>query len=167
MMNKRTVRAFALGMLFSTSLIGTYYYFFHNESGSLMEAKQLLEDEDFIVLSKAEFANLQQQSKEKSEPEQKPESDRKSVREKENKNEHTADRHSEENKVISYELKITSGMNTEQIATILANVHIINDAKEFEEYMSKNGYSTKIQLGTFHLTNEMDYSQIAKILTKS
>ncbi|MDE3839603.1 aminodeoxychorismate lyase [Bacillus methanolicus] len=167
-MNKRTVRAFALGILFSVSLIGTYYYFFQNENGSISKAKQTLEDKGFIVLSQSEFTKLQKHSHRKSEAEQYQETAENAEKSIHTNNDHVqASSVAEENKIISYELKITDGMNTEQIATILANVRIIEDAEDFEEYLSKNGYSTRIQLGTFLLTNEMDYSQIAKILTKS
>ncbi|EIJ78871.1 aminodeoxychorismate lyase [Bacillus methanolicus PB1] len=168
-MNKRKVRAFALGILFSVSLIGTYYYYFQIGNESISKAKQTLEDKGFIVLSQSEYTKLQKQLHRKSEAEQNQETAKnvkKSIHT-ENDNIQASDSDAEENNVISYELKITSGMNTEQIATILSNVRIIEDAEDFEEYLSENGYSTRIQLGTFHLTNKMDYSQIAKILTKS
>ncbi|AIE60740.1 endolytic transglycosylase MltG [Bacillus methanolicus] len=171
-MNKRTVRAFALGILFSVSLIGSAYYFLQNGKSSLSKAKQSLEEKGYIVLSKSEYTNLQKQSKRKNEEKQSQETVKKTENSPlnvhtEKGNEQSSGSYSEENNVISYELKITSGMNTEQIASILSNVRIIKDAQDFEEFMSNNGYSTKIQQGTFHLTNKMNYSQIAKILTKS
>lgn len=64
-MNKRTVRAFALGILFSVSLIGSAYYFLQNGKSSLSKAKQSLEEKGYIVLSKSEYTNLQKQSKRK------------------------------------------------------------------------------------------------------
>lgn len=58
-MNKIQVRAFALGILFSASLIGVVYFFAdeHNEN-TLKGAKENVEDAGFIILSQEEYYEL-------------------------------------------------------------------------------------------------------------
>lgn len=58
-MYKRQVRAFALGVLFSASLIGVVYFFAdeHNKD-TLEKSKENVEDAGFIILSEEEYYEL-------------------------------------------------------------------------------------------------------------
>ena len=42
---------------------------------------------------------------------------------------------------------------------------IIDDASEFEAYMNEHGFSKKIQIGEFVVTNTMSYRQLANTLS--
>lgn len=58
-------------------------------------------------------------------------------------------------------------MTTGEISLQLRNAEIIEDEVEFEQFLIKNGYNTKVQIGIFQLHNKMTYEEIAKIITKN
>lgn len=58
-MNKKTIRAFAIGILFSASLIGSFYFLTGSKNKpSLEEIKKQIEDAGFVVLSEEEYKQL-------------------------------------------------------------------------------------------------------------
>lgn len=58
-MYKKSVRAFALGLLFSASLIGVVYFFTDEHYGdTLKKAKETVEDAGFIILTQEEYYEL-------------------------------------------------------------------------------------------------------------
>ncbi|MFE8702462.1 aminodeoxychorismate lyase [Cytobacillus sp. FJAT-54145] len=175
-MNRQSLRAFAFGMLFSVSAIGSYYFIFEDKREVNLtdeEAKELLKSSGFEVLTVKEFeeakkaaiegyAKEQELSKEVEEKKEKADNER--IEENEEQEDFTDE---EEEKVLTYELEIKSGMSTAEISSLLANAGIIGDAAEFEQYLISENYNTKVQVGTFELTNKMSKDEIARIITKS
>ncbi|MCM1493306.1 MAG: hypothetical protein NC180_08810 [Muribaculaceae bacterium] len=51
------------------------------------------------------------------------------------------------------------------IAEKLYDEGVVADAEEFRIYMKDHGYASLIQVGTFTFTTDMDYQEIAEILT--
>lgn len=153
-MNKRSVRAFSLGILFAALLL------FINGLGketdvSAKKAKEVLTNEGFVVISKKDYDMLSAaQTKEVPEitEEQKVET---KVPEK------------EEVKVIHFALEIKSGMSTEEISAKLKQANVIDNENNFKQFLIDNGYHTKVQVGTFELNSSMDFEKIAKTITKS
>lgn len=165
-MNSRVIRAFALGILFSTSILGTYYFVKDvGDSGELNEktVKKYLEEKEFVVLTTEEYKNSQ--AKEKTEKKETV------AKKKETSNTNSIEKPTapveEKPKVINYSLYIVSGMTSGEIAEVLATQKIVADKFEFEQYLIKNNYHTEVQLGTFELNSEMTYDEIAKVITKS
>ncbi|WP_050615777.1 endolytic transglycosylase MltG [Bacillus testis] len=66
----------------------------------------------------------------------------------------------------SYTLTISSGMSSEEIADILKKEQIIQDPSAFIHYLESNGLSSRIQIGTYILTKDMNLQQIAKTISK-
>jgi hypothetical protein len=159
-MNKHTLRAFSFGMIFAVSATAAYNLNFAKENPqkvNISTAKQILNKDGYVILPKAEFKKLTEQA-----PKPKIEETK--------KNTETTDNragNSTQSSIINYQLTIDKGMGTNQIGIILAAAKIIDDKKAFEEYLVSNNYQTRIQLGTYDLTNNMGYEQIAKIITKS
>jgi cell division protein YceG involved in septum cleavage len=58
-------------------------------------------------------------------------------------------------------------MTPGEIAAQLEEANVIDQAANFGIYLEEYGFSKKIQLGTFKLTADMSYKEIAKIITKS
>lgn len=156
-MNKRELRAFSMGILLSVGILGSNYFFFEKKAEQPMdgqEAKNLLQKEGYTVITADDYKKLKQEAAQKNIASAKQE---KAV----------ADPKQNENKLISYQLQVTSGMSSGEIAKTLADHHIIENAKEFAQYLIAHKYQTKIQLGTYTLTNAMDYVKLAKIITKT
>ncbi|MEQ2526188.1 hypothetical protein WMO40_05705 [Bacillaceae bacterium CLA-AA-H227] len=153
-MNKRSVRAFSMGILFAALLL--FISGFGKEADmSVKNAKKVLTDEGFVVISKDDYNKLSAaQTKEVPEKieEQKVE---------------TKAPEKEEAKTIYYVLEIKSGMSTGEISTKLKEANVIDNEEKFEQFLIDHGYHTKVQVGTFELNSSMDYEAIAKIITKS
>lgn len=161
-MNKRTIRSFAFGIFFTVSAIGTFYYFINPEVTksspvlTVEEAKKILEEQNLHILTKTEYEQLKAQENIVNE-----------ITEKESSQ---IDQPEKEEQVDTppiktYQLKINSGMSISRIADILYQEEILTDPKEFEDYLINNDYHTKIQVGSFTLTNSMSFKEMAILIT--
>ncbi|PAD24659.1 hypothetical protein CHH55_17945 [Niallia circulans] len=160
-MKKHSLRSFAIGMLLSASIIGSFYYYLENKGQehamiSVSEATSYLQKKGFTVLAEDEYNNLQKQIAEKKQEQAKSAA-------KEKKQEEPKE---EQHENIAYTLKVKSGMSISQIAELLYKEKIVKDQEEFETYLIDNGYHTKIQVGSFPLTSDMSHKKIAETLTK-
>lgn len=169
-MNKIHLRAFAFGLLLSTCIFGSYYYFSEDNGATAKLSNEELiaqvEDKGYKVVDEKVYAELEAKAKdteaapteeETKETEQKDTSKEEAAKEEEQ----PADA------VKEYKLNIISGMQSSEIATLLKDAGIITDAFEFEQYLINAGYHTKVQLGEFVVKSDMTYEQLAKIITKS
>lgn len=165
-MNKRNTRAFALGILFSVSMIGIIYFSVDDKKTvelNAENAKAMLESEGYIVLTKDKYNKMEktiteatkQVKKTKPPQEEKPEVSEEKVDKVEKVDKTT------------FKLEIITGTIPRDIALKLEKETIIDDANQFELYLEDNGLSKKIQLGTYELKAGMSYEEIAKIITKS
>lgn len=161
-MNKRTVRAFALGILFAAVFLGAHTYIFGKDSKpSVEEAKAVLEEQGFIVSTKSEDEKISKEKAPATEEEERTKKEDKAEEQPEEK------KNTEAERVITYQLEIQGGMNTEEIASILEREKIIDDQHRFEEYLIEHEYNTKVQIGKFELNSKMDYEEISRIITKN
>lgn len=62
-------------------------------------------------------------------------------------------------------ITVVGGMGSEQVAELLEEAGIIKDVADFDSYLNKNGYSTRIEIGTFEVNSGMTYEEIATILS--
>lgn len=69
--------------------------------------------------------------------------------------------------IINYQLEIVSGMTSNEIATILAQNQVVQDEAAFAHFLIKHNYHTALQLGSFPVTNQMNFEQIANMITKN
>lgn len=53
-----------------------------------------------------------------------------------------------------------------EIAQDLQEKGLVKDAEDFRKYMQDHNYARYIRVGTFTLEKGMNYSEIAKVLTK-
>ncbi len=158
-MNKHTLRTFSFGILFAVCTSAVYSYSFAKDNQqklNINEAKEILHKAGYVLLTKNEYKKI---SAKASEP--------KSEAVKEAPGSHDSAENNNPTGVINYRLTIEKGMSSSQISTLLAAAKIIDDNKAFNDYLISHNYQTKIQLGTFDLTNKMSYEQIAKMITKT
>lgn len=165
-MNKRTLRAFALGILFSAIILIASHYFPSVEAPSdLEQAKVMLEEQGYKVMTMDEFEKATAKTdEEKNIKEKESESKKPDVVEKEGNPEQ---KDTAPEAPLTYELVIEGGMNTGDVVQLLNEAKIIEDAASFEEYLVGHGYNTKLQIGTFELNAKMNYEEISKIITKT
>ncbi|MBQ4522707.1 MAG: hypothetical protein IJA10_07125 [Lachnospiraceae bacterium] len=77
---------------------------------------------------------------------------------------------SEDKEVVVQEtvtIDITKGMTSEDVANMLYDLGIIDDVIKFSYYLHNNGYSLRVNVGTFEIPSDASYEEIARIITKS
>lgn len=73
---------------------------------------------------------------------------------------------STEKEVITATITVKKGMQSSTVAKELEKKGIIESASDFDNYLNKNGYSTKICVGTYSVKSSDSYETLAKILMK-
>ncbi|GIO23128.1 endolytic transglycosylase MltG [Oceanobacillus sp. J11TS1] len=184
---KQHVRAFAVGLLTSGILLLAIYIFGNNSSGNLedMDPEEListLENHGYAVLTQDEYIaySVNQETSDENDSEAKEDSeaandsdenkDEDSNDEKSSENENSDDNDSEssedeESDVIDVEVTLENGMPPSNISDSLEEAGIIDDAREFNDYLEDNDLSGSVKPGTYKVDSEMSFSEIAEIIT--
>jgi len=141
-MNRGSLRGFASGLLIATVLVGGLYYIEESDDKPLTLEELTTESERLgYTLTKKEEDTPSQVSITPSSVEK------------------------GEELSTSYQLDITYGMNSEDIADLLQRNEIIDDANRFQNYLKDNKLTTSIQIGSYDLIETMTYEQIAQTIT--
>ena len=61
-------------------------------------------------------------------------------------------------------ITVVGGMGSQQVAQLLEDAGMIESASDFDSYLNRNGYSTRIEIGTFEINSNMTYEEMATIL---
>ena len=158
-MTNHSVKAFSIGIIFSTAILSFVYYFATDHKEAVVtkdDIQNYIKSENLVVLSKQEYDELKLRSEnndntpEEQSVEPTKESEKKQT----------------ENEINNYTLTIRSGMNSMEIATLLEEEKIIANASEFDTFLREQNLNTTIQIGSFDLTSDMSYELIADIITK-
>ena len=62
-------------------------------------------------------------------------------------------------------LKISDGEWSSDVSKELEKLGIIDDSKKFDKYLNQNGYSNSINSGTYHVSVDDTYEELAKKIT--
>lgn len=66
----------------------------------------------------------------------------------------------------TYELTVTSRTTSIDVSKKLESAGIIDDADKFNDYLCDNGYSSRIQNGTFTVNSNMSYKELAEFIIR-
>ena len=66
----------------------------------------------------------------------------------------------------TYELTVTSRTTSIDVSNKLESAGIIDDADKFNDYLCDNGYSSRIQNGTFTVNSSMSYEELAEFIIR-
>lgn len=167
---KQPVRAFSIGLFTAGIILLAIVLFFDKPQDrtsnlSQEEMVESLEEDGLQVLSEEEYISLSV----KNEPENKKEEETKTEKKDEEQPE-KADKEEKEKQdkkeVKKYTLKIEPGLaSSSSISSILEENGIIDSASEFSQYLEKNDYSQYVQIGTFELTSDMTFNEVAETIT--
>ncbi|MBE2912127.1 endolytic transglycosylase MltG [Anoxybacillus flavithermus] len=138
---RKTTRAFAVGMLFATTILAIVHYTNdkqkQNDAISQQQYEQLVAERNEL----AEKLEKQKKETEKTTPSQKE-------------------------KVYIYTLTIAKGEASRDVANRLEQAHIIDDAQSFLTYLDTHQLTRALRPGTYVVTSDMSYEQITKKITK-
>lgn len=173
-MSKLGFQAFAAGMIVATSVLGgTYLLSDHEEANADVEQKVLSEKNVSDYLTKSgqvaiptdEYEELlaaknaevvEPDTQQKQETTEKEEATEQQTKEPEEQKE----------EVIKYKVTIREGMTTSEVSDLLEQNAIITSSKEFDQFLIKNNYHTRVQLGTFEVKKGMTFQQLAEAITR-
>ncbi len=158
-MNKVSLQAFAVGIIFATSIMAGFYYGTNSNEKvtfTTTDAKKMLEADGYSI-SKIDPLTKSEQKAKNTELKQNTEnsSETRDLQEVEKKEE-----------TISYILKVKSKMTTSEIAELLEKAKIIDDSMKFQEYMNKEKLSQQVQIGEYIVSSDMSYEELSKLITK-
>ena len=60
---------------------------------------------------------------------------------------------------------IKKGMSSDKVASLLDQIGLVENAKEFNTYLVKEGLADRIRIGTFEVDSDASYKEIARIIT--
>ncbi|HLR64920.1 MAG TPA: hypothetical protein VK075_05800 [Pseudogracilibacillus sp.] len=186
---KTAIRSFALGLFVASLLMFGYFFLFENNSSNIEdlttdELISSIEDEGYRVISESEYVSFSfykeeqkennDESDDSSKKKDKPKKDNskdkkdkdKNKDKKDNKENNENNNNNNDNEdVIKHTFKTETGIVSQEIADILYDNKIIDDRDKFAKYLEDNGYSSKIQIGTFEVTSDMSHKELAEVIT--
>ncbi|KAB8128432.1 endolytic transglycosylase MltG [Gracilibacillus oryzae] len=156
---KQIVRAFSLGLLTASLIIGIVYYLAEDrqkDNETVEDGKDILTEaqeqgyfiydtdmEEKIAALETEIANLSEDQ--------------------------TADQNSDtaDKEVVNFMFRIDQGMKLPQIVDQLEQYNLIDNRNDFITYLEENQLTRLIQPGEFLINNQMSVEEIAAHITKT
>lgn len=191
---KQTIRAFAVGLCTAAIIMLVVSYFSDGSSQDISDMPiedvlKQVKEQGYHVLSEEDYISLsmnhkveKEETENSSESEEANENEKEDATDKEESEEGTDDseessseeasnnepeeEEEEQEAVKSYTLTIESGMPSSTISNQLEENGIIDNARDFSNYLEDKGYANRIQLGEFTLTSDMSHYEIAEALTR-
>lgn len=171
---KQFIRAFSIG-LFTATLISFALYMFltdenvQNIDYSIEELSEKVEEKGHRVITEEEYITLSLLGDEEERTATTENNEDDIVENKDDDNEVNDENEAneDEDNTVSYELEVTEGMLPGDVSKLLEENEIIESASELNNYLEDHDISTKIQIGSHELNNEMSISEIATELTNN
>ncbi|MCG1022392.1 endolytic transglycosylase MltG [Sutcliffiella horikoshii] len=165
---RTNLRAFAIGILFATGVMGVAYSIVSAGATTLNDesVKAYAAENELHLLTKAEYNDLLPAIESEEEIKEEPKAEEEVTEE---KNEEEGKQEEVEEKEESnepFEIVIPDGMATYEITALLAREGIIEDDKEFDQYLEGRDIATKVRSGTFTMKKGMSYKEAADVLIK-
>lgn len=69
-------------------------------------------------------------------------------------------------KAMTVPVRIESGMGSGEVASYFKRAGAIQNATKFDQYLCQHGYASKIKTGSYQISTDASYYEIAKMITK-
>ncbi|PIC03801.1 aminodeoxychorismate lyase [Anoxybacillus flavithermus] len=137
---KRTTRAFATGILFATTILAIIYYTNHKQ----LQPNKISEKQyEQLMAERNELAHALEKLKKETKKATPPQKE-----------------------TYIYTLTIAKGEASQDIARRLEQARIIDNAQSFLTYLDTHHLTRALRPGTYIVTSDMSYEQIAQNITK-
>lgn len=150
MRGSSSLRAFSMGIFVAAVILwGVYTYDEQQEAPpsepSLTEesVQEYLTKKEYMAISKQEYMELINKTKEKN---------------------HQQTLEPSSPKITTIQIK--EGTRAVDVANLLEQQGIVKSAPEFQQYLEDAQLTNKLRVGTYQITPNMSFSEIANILTK-
>lgn len=175
---KEPIRFFAIGLLTSAVLmLGVHFFSDSNQevmdNVPIEEMIAKVEEDGYRVITDDEFISYSLYTEEAEHTEVKSDDDKKK-KDSEKSDEKSDDNKDKKDKKDKKEKKdkvkkvtftTEEGVVSQDIADTLIENDIIDDRQKFIDYLEDNDYSPYIQLGTFEVTSDMNFKELAEVVT--
>lgn len=149
------LRAKKLGMVFAEDVSGSAI-----ELDGVKTSEPVVKDEAAATPDPTNEPAAEQTEEPKNEPTDEPAEKETS---KPSKKSDKSDKKNTDNKV---KFSIKGGDLASSVSKQLEKLGIIKDAKEFNRYLSDNGYSVRVRVGEYTAEKGMSYEEIAKMISR-
>jgi len=78
----------------------------------------------------------------------------------------TTEKTTEDDKPGTIKITVKPGMSSEDVARLLADAGVVDDAVKFDSFLCSKGYDMKINVGDFTFKKNMSYEEAARVLIK-
>ncbi len=185
---RQPLRFFSIGLLVASILLYGYYFFFVSSkvTETELETDELIaqiEEKGYRVISEDDYLSftfLKQQEEEKeaqtdqndkneadedTDNGETEKTDKEDVKEKELKKQDEKKEEDKEKEVKKHTFTTDENVVSQKVADVLLDNGIIDDKQAFQKYLDDNNYSSYIQIGTFTVSSDMSFKEIAEIIT--
>lgn len=183
---KQPIRAFSVGLFTSGIILLIIFLFFGdtNKTKSKLsdeEMTEALEDNGYHVLTDSDYVSLsvgqdEEQEGEKDNDQNEPEADSNNDEDQDKNDDANEDEDANDDKddndkdesgeKNTYSITIEEGMASSDIGADLEKHDIIDDAAKFNKFLHDEDFDLKVQIGTFDVSDDMDFDEIADAITK-
>lgn len=173
-MNKKSFwRGFGIGVLFTAAILGLSCLIRTSDANVISRAKKLgmefAQNEKKGTLATAS-PQTEQETKQKSSATAKPSATKNNAsenktEEKKKSMEQEKEKMEKEIRNAAKRLEIDVGDWSDTVSKELEKLGVVDSAKEFDQYLNENGYSNSINAGTYDVSVEDTYEELARKIT--
>lgn len=168
-MTKQTLRALSLGFFLSALVVAGFQILEQPEAAKGVDMGPETADTSSAVLEEEKASDssyIAETDTEDTEEEANKEEDGAAEKAEDVSSEDSAETDLEEETNEPVTITVKEGQPSSVVASQLKEQGIIEDSFEFDEYLEKNNYATKIRPGKYDVTKDMDFEKIVDVLLK-
>lgn len=178
-MSKDSLRGFAGGLIIAAALFAVFYYqVFHipnkTAAASINQSSvnKYLSNNKQVAVNKNDYAAMKDAIKQANAKANSQSSNNKTSSDTKKSNttgstpQSSSKNSSSNSKVYQADITIKSGMSSAEVSSQLKNKNIIKDDNNFNNYLESHQLMRYVQIGTFHVSSDMSFAQLANVITR-
>lgn len=160
---KTNLRAFAVGIIFATGVMGVAYSIVSSDTLGESDVKAYAKENDMHLLTNEEYQELLPTIEEK--PEEQKTEENPPAQDEQKPEDAEAEAEAEESNE-PFDVNIPDGMATYEVSELLEAEGVIKDADEFDAFLEDRDIATRVRAGTFTMKKNMSYEEAAGVLIR-
>ncbi|MGD6832265.1 hypothetical protein ACQCT5_08880 [Sutcliffiella halmapala] len=158
---KTNLRAFAVGIIFATGVMGVAYSIVSSDTLGESDVKAFAKENNMHLLTNEEYQELLPSIEEEKPEEQNTEQSPPDEEQQKPEDEAPAEESNE-----PFDVNIPDGMATYEVSELLEAEGVIKDADEFDAFLEDRDIATRVRAGTFTMKKNMSYEEAAGVLIR-
>ncbi|MFE7061054.1 hypothetical protein ACFVAD_02730 [Sutcliffiella sp. NPDC057660] len=158
---KTNLRAFAVGIIFATGVMGVAYSIVSSDTLGESDVKAYAKENNMHLLTNEEYQELLPSIEEEKPEEQNTEQSPPDEEQQKPEDEAPVEESNE-----PFDVNIPDGMATYEVSELLEAEGVIKDADEFDAFLEDRDIATRVRAGTFTMKKNMSYEEAAGVLIR-